>query len=144
MIEALKKPVEETIKSADTEFAKTYATWEHKPKFIQKFKELAKSLTGSTTTNPKGSKNNPYPFVTRGTKVRRALMSANFSPKTRVGVLGSGSGRGGVIHISKKVNRPGIKKRGFEQLVAKVEEPKFLKRTRAGVKRAAKVSGQSI
>ena len=144
MIREMEKPVIETIDSADKEFAKTYKTWEHKPTFKKVLKVSKREIVGSTTTTEKGDSDNPYPFVTRGTKVRRAIMTSNFSPKTRAGVLGSGGGRGGVLFISKKVNRPGIKRRDFEPLVTKLEEPKFRKRISKAIKRAAKVSGQTI
>lgn len=144
MIKALTEPIEETIQSADTEFAKTYATWEHKPKFIQKFQELTKLLRGSTTTNPKGSKSNPYPFVTRGTKVRRAVMSSNFSPKTKTRIIGSSGGKGGVIFIGKNINQSGIKAREFEEEIAELEEPKFFKRGKKAIRQVVIVSGQAI
>lgn len=144
MIRELEKPVIETINEADKEFAKTYSTWDHKPKFIKKLKVSKVRIIGSTTTTEKGSSNNPYPFVTRGTKVRRALMSVDFSPKTKPRVLGSSGGRGGVVYISKKLKRPGIKAREFEDVVMKLEQPKFEQRAKKALQRARRVSGQQL
>lgn len=144
MFDELEKPVVETIDSADKEFAKTYSTWQHKPKFSKKLKVSKTKIVGSTTTSEKGSSDNPYPFVTRGTKVRRAIMSPNFKAKTKPRIIGSGGGRGGVVFISKKVDRPGIEKRDFEKEVAKIERPKFEKRATKAMKKARKVSGWAM
>lgn len=55
-----------------------------------------------------------YKFVSGGTKVRYATMTPDFIAKTSPRVIGSGAGRGGVMFISKKHPRPGIKAREFE------------------------------
>ncbi len=59
-----------------------------------------------------------FNFIDEGTRVRRALMSRDFVSKTRPGSLKTRRGRGGVIFISKKVNRPGIKARKFTETIA--------------------------
>ncbi len=60
-----------------------------------------------------------FKFLDKGTRVRRAIMSPDFVPKTTVGSLQSKRGRGGVVFISKKVNRPGIKARKFSERVTR-------------------------
>ena len=59
----------------------------------------------------------PYLYLTRGTRVRYATMTPGFMAKTKVGVLSSGVGKGGVLFISRKHPRPGIKAMGYEELV---------------------------
>ncbi|MEE9572775.1 MAG: hypothetical protein V3W20_07005 [Candidatus Neomarinimicrobiota bacterium] len=151
MLKQLKIPVVETIKSADKEFAKTYATWKHKPRFVQKFQEKSKSLFGSITTTSKGSKNNPYPFM-RGTKAhiirpKKAKMlrfQTGYKAKTTVGKIGSRTGGSfGPTVFANEVKHPGTKDRKFEEIIAKKEQPKFFKRGTIAMKKVAKVSGQS-
>lgn len=66
-----------------------------------------------------------YKFVDLGTKVRYATMSPDFQAKTKVNSLTARRGRGGLLFISKKRPRPGIKARGFTKLVQKKWEPAF-------------------
>lgn len=69
----------------------------------------------------------PYLFLTRGTRVRYATMTPGFIPKTGVRVLGSGPGAGGVMYISKKHPRPGIKAREWEEMVTEEMNKKMPK-----------------
>jgi hypothetical protein len=70
-----------------------------------------------------------YGFLDKGTRVRRAIMSSDFVSKTTPGSLKTRRGRGGVVFISKKVNRPGIKARRFTETIAKdmeTDAPKII------------------
>lgn len=144
MLKALRKVVKAEAKFADTLFGLTYKTWENKPTFFQDFKESSEQMVASTLTSGTGSKNNPYPFITRGTSVRFALMTDDFSPKSKVGFIGSGRGRGGVVYVDKRRPRPGIKARKYEEEIAKREQPKFEKRGQVALDGGAKTSGHSI
>ncbi len=90
------------------DFGVTVQTWKHKPKFSIKRERYKRTVSTSDKV---------YKFVTRGTKVRRALMSPDFMPKTRTGWIGSNKGRGGVVFISKRLKLPGIKAREFEETI---------------------------
>ncbi len=144
MLKSLRKVDKAEAKFADIQFGLTYKTWEHKPTFKQDFKENSKQMVASTLTSGTGSKDNPYPFITKGTSVRFALMTDDFSPKSKVRVIGSGRGKGGVVYVDKRRPLPGIKGREFEPEIAKREQPKFEKRGQVALDEAAKKSGHSI
>ena len=105
------------------DFEKTTQTWDNKPAFkidTKDYNTRIELFVGVESTWRKGQKAKPediYMFVTRGTSVRHALMSPDFSPKTRKRVIGSSSGRGGVIRVSKALRLEGIDGREFEQAV---------------------------
>lgn len=134
----------ETVKEADDLFSETYSTWEHKPKFKQKVKRSSRRLTGSTLTSDKGSKKNPYPFVTKGTKVRYATMTANFAAKTTPGIIGSSQGAGGVLYVDKRRPRPGIEARDFEFEIRQEIEPFFEEIIEDAIKLIQEASGHVI
>ena len=140
----LEQAVKEERDAADIEFSKTYSTWSHKPKFEKDFSSNSSQIIGSTLTSGDGSKDNPYPFVTKGTSVRYATMTDDFSPKSTKRVISSKGGRGGVLYVDKRKPRPGIEAREFEEEIAKREQPKFTKRMTAAMKKAASVSGHKI
>jgi hypothetical protein len=62
--------------------------------------------------------NKIYGYLNYGTRVRHALMSPDFSPKTRKRYIGSNKGRGGLVAVSRRIRRPGIKAREFDQAIA--------------------------
>lgn len=83
--------------------------------------------------------------VDKGTKVRWAVMSSDFSPKSQVRSLTASSGKGGSVirgrGAMQKRNispRPGIKARNFSVEVRKVRRPIFFFNMRRAMKRAAK------
>ena len=144
MLNEFKKLVTQQAKFSDNEFKKTYRTFKHKPSFRQEVKTSVKEFTGSALTTGDGSTENPYPFITKGTAVRYAVMTPDFKAKTTVRTIGSGSGRGGLAYIDKRKPLPGIKAREFEQEIAKQEQPKFKKRGEAAMKEAVKKSGHKL
>lgn len=143
-IKPLVKAVEKTIDYGDKEFGKTYSTFDHKPGFDKDVREIRGKIVGSTTTTGEGSRDNPYPFVTRGTRVRYATMTPDFTAKTKPRVIGSGQGSGGLAYVDKRRPRPGIKAREFEPEVAKKTEPKFKKNAQSAMKEVAKKSGHKL
>jgi len=144
LLNALRKVDKAEAKFADTQFSLTYKTWSHKPTFTFDFKESSKQMAASTLTSGDGSRDNPYPFVTKGTSVRYATMTDDFSPKSTPKVIGSGGGSGGLLYVDKRRPRPGIKAREYEEEIAKREQPKFEKRGQKALDNAAKKSGHSI
>jgi hypothetical protein len=143
-LDVFREVIREEIQAADIEFAKTYATWRHKPDFEQEFKESANRLEGSIMTSGDGSGDNPYPFVTKGTAVRYATMTPGFEAKTTKRVIGSGGGQGGVMYIDKRRPRKGIEAREFEDEIERQEQPKFENRARKALSTLIKRSGHEI
>lgn len=112
--DAMARVIENTLTGValdvQVDFGVTVQTWSHKPAFNIKREKYKRTVS---------TPDQIYKYVTRGTRVRRALMSGDFRPKTRTGWIGSNKGRGGVVFISKRVNRPGIKARQFEETIQK-------------------------
>lgn len=109
--------------SVKADFNVTVRTWDDKPQF-----EIRKS-PGERFI---GTGHRIYKFISGGTSVRYAIMSKNFRPKSRVGFIGSNQGSGGMVFISKKHPRPGIKARKFEVVIKQKwdkELPKIMQRS---------------
>ncbi len=140
----LLEAMQELIDEADEEFAKTYKDFNHKPKFEKEVKDTGGEIVGSTLTSGEPSKDNPYPWVQRGTRVRRARMTPNFVPKTQPGVISSRSGQGGVLFVSKKLNLPGIEARNSEKEIGKIIGPRLFKKAQKALDKAAKLSGHAL
>jgi len=140
MLNRIRKAMKEQAKEIDKEFAKTYSTWEHKPRFKIKFRESSSKMIISITTTGEGSSDNPYPFVERGTSVRYATMTSDFRPKSQRGIIGSGPGSGGILFINKNMPHDGIEAREFENEIKNKEDPKFKRRINKAMDEAAKVA----
>jgi hypothetical protein len=136
--------MERVIDRADKEFAKTYATWKNKPEFEKSIEADNNKVIGSTLTSGEGSRENPYPFVTKGTRVRYAIMTPDFAAKTQPRVIGSGGGRGGLLFVNKNKPMPGIEAREFEEEIEKVIKPVVEKEAQIAMDNIAKKSGYSI
>ena len=144
LLNGLRKVVKKQAGYSNTQFGLTYKTWQHKPDFKEDFNDKGNKLEGIASTSGEGSKDNPYPFITKGTPVRYATMTPDFSPKSRRRVIGSRGGRGGVAFINKNKPRPGIEAREFEEEIAKREQPKFETRAQKALDSAAKRSKHAI
>lgn len=107
----LRRINQKTARAMKRSFARTTRTWEHAVDFHQLTESQPEPTVLVYTTD------RVYGYVSGGTRVRRALMSPDFSPKTRPGVLDSRPGSGGVVFVSRKLNRPGIQARRFPELV---------------------------
>lgn len=142
--DALVEAVTEQTIEFDKQYKKTYRTWQHKPKFNNTVKATAKEIIGTTETTEAPSKSNPYPFVHSGTRVRYATMTPDFVAKTKVRVIGSGAGRGGVMFVDKRRPRPGIKARDFTDEIKKIETPKFLQRIKRALITSADKTGHLL
>ena len=133
------------------EFAKTTATWSHKPEF-----EVVVSLTGPGPVVLVGTDDKVYRCVNEGTQAhlifagiytgksdKKALsFHSKFRPKTKPGIIGSTSGMIGGKKVARPyVQHPGTKPRGFDRLIQKSYEPKFKRAMEAAMVRAAEKSG---
>ena len=119
---AIENGLDGAAKDVKVDFDVTTQTWKTRPEFkIESQPGERKVFTD----------NDIYRFITRGTRVRYATMSADFQPKTRPLFIGSNKGRGGVVRISKLHPRPGIKAREYEQTIGEKWRkllPKILQR----------------
>lgn len=115
---AVEKGMKEAAEAAKADFEKTVATWEHKPSFV-----ITEEGNGEFSV---GTDDEIYSFVDRGTDPytirphgRVLKFSPGSRPKTRPGVITSGSGgRGGGVVYTRVVHHPGIKARLFTQQLA--------------------------
>lgn len=144
VLESFRVAIEDTIEEADKEFFRTYATFRHQPTFEQDFDESSSKIEGVTETSGDGDRDNPYPFVERGTSVRFATMTSDFVAKTKPGVLSAGSGRGDVLYIDKRRPRPGIKARNKEKIIVKTMKSRFPKIVNINLAIGVKKSGHEI
>jgi len=115
--EKIRKATIETGKELNNLFKRTTTTWNHPVPFRRRMRGINR-VTVST-------RDKPYFFVNNGTRVRRALMTPDFVPKSKPRTLRQGVGRGGVVYISRKIQRPGIKAREFDKVIAKKIKPKM-------------------
>jgi len=123
----LKRVREELLKAAKDE-AKTnekllgepIATWTgDKPKPESLVEVGRDDVTVLTGMNGSEKALNKFKWLDEGTRVRYATMSQDWKSKTKPGVLKSGRGRGRVLFVNKRRPRPGIKARGWTELIMK-------------------------
>lgn len=100
-------------------FQKTTETWNHNVVFV-----LTTNKDGRAVST-RGEEGQIYTYIDGGTRVRHAVMTPDFKPKTFVGKLYSAPGQGGMAFVSKKLNLPGIKARGFSETIQKKMDAKF-------------------
>jgi hypothetical protein len=125
------------------DYEKTTETWQSdKPKFAAaiSLKQPGPTLiVDASGGDQKGVKK--WFWLDKGTKVRRAVMSPDFEPKTRNRFIGSGKGKGHMVFVSKKISRPGIKAREWTPEITKKWTPRFKKRMEEAMRTAAQKSG---
>lgn len=109
---AVVRAVENTLtgvaKNVKIDFDVTTQTWKERPLFVITTPRIGRRNVFT--------KSDIYRFVSRGTRVRYAVMTDGFSAKTTPGVIGSNVGKGGLSFVGKKP-LPGIKARKFEPTV---------------------------
>lgn len=100
--------ITQTSLAIQADFNVTTQTWRKRPVFV-----IKRTPNGAQiyTTNL------IYKFVSGGTRVRYATMTPGFVAKTRVAQIMSRQGRGGLMYISKRHPRPGIKARKFPETI---------------------------
>lgn len=119
----LRRVNKSTAQGMKRDYEKTVETWDDNVVFEQ----LTQTVGGDLIVIV-GTDNAIYRYVNDGTRVRRALMSPDFSPKSRPGSLRSRPGQGGVIFISKDLALPGIEARDFTGQITKKWEGKYKRR----------------
>jgi len=115
VIRAVENALTGTALAVKVDFDTTTRTWKNRPKFTIKRSKLRRLV--STTDDV-------YRFVSRGTRVRYAVMSDDFVAKTRPGIIGSGKGKGGLVGFTKRP-LPGIQARDFEPTIKKKWDREF-------------------
>lgn len=130
--------MQETVREFDRDFQKTTRTWKRKPRFQSKVMAQASRVVGKVFTE-----NLIYHFVSGGTRVRYATMTPDFVAKTQTGWVGSRPGRGGLLFVSKKRPRPGIKAREFPEAIAKKQFRYFVRRMENCMRQVAKDTGHA-
>lgn len=131
----LQRAVKSRAQAMKRDYERVVATWDDKPVFEQ--------ITQTTRPDISvlvGTDDRIFGYLDRGTRVRRALMSPDFSPKTRPGELRSYPGQGEVVFVSKKLNLPGIKARGWSKMIGKKHKKPFQRDVLAALKAARKRS----
>jgi hypothetical protein len=110
MLRAIENTLDGVAKDIKIDFDVTTQTWKSRSEFKIDKSEGKRVVS---TDDP------IYGYLDRGTSVRYATMSDNFSPKTRMGFIGSNAGRGGVVRVSRLHPRPGIEARKFAETIQK-------------------------
>lgn len=121
-VNAFKREAEMVADDMRADFEKTTKTWKPQDapvfeKIIQVGKESVQVFVGTDSRI--------YNYVNNGTSVRYAQMSKDYSPKTKVGVIGSTAGSGRMIRIDTNNPRPGIKARKFDEAIQKLWSKRF-------------------
>lgn len=108
-MKAIDEVFKDTAKRIKADFEKIVSTWKQSPEFYIVKQDSKYQIV---TPDP------VFHYVSRGTRVRYAVMTKDFIPKTQPGVAVGGMGAGKVQFISRKTPRPGIKARHYERMVA--------------------------
>lgn len=115
------------------DFERTTSTWSTQPAFEMEFASNPRYMEAHVfcdalrdgdrvkgTTGPQPAPVNlVYYFLNGGTAVRYAKMTLDFVPKSRVGIIGSFPGRGGVAKVDPRDPQPGIEARKWDEAIAK-------------------------
>lgn len=126
------------------DFDKTVATWDHKPKFRATVAVAQDLIEGHVRTVRIYGDKPPeliYYFINQGTKVRFARMTRDFEPKTRVRVIDSFPGAGGLEAVDPRIPNPGIVGRKFNEAIATKHRARLAFRLQVALKRGAIASG---
>jgi hypothetical protein len=109
--------VEKIERAIQADFDTTVMTWSRQVDFEIK--------SPSSETRVVGTSDKIYGYLDQGTRVRYATMSRGYRPKTSPGWIGSRSGGGKVLFISKRRPRPGIAPREFSKVIQKKWQDEF-------------------
>lgn len=104
------------------DFGVVTQTWAHKPKFLI---ELVDPYTYDIYTNSEVNGKPIFKFISGGTRVRYATMSADWVSKTQPNVLGSGQGAGRMMFVSRNRPHPGIVARNFPHIIILKWQPRL-------------------
>lgn len=131
-------------KEIKADFLKTVATWEHKPNFATSLRVSADEVRGHVRTRPISGQKPPeliYYFISEGTKVRHAVLTPDFTPKSRVRTIDSFPGSGGLLRVDPRFQGPGIQGRKFDEAIATKHRARVPFRLQVALRKAVKASG---
>lgn len=134
----LEKFVHELADDIEVDLKKPTRTWNHSVSFDKKVSRSDKAIIGEVTTT-----NKIYRYLDDGTKVRFAVMTSDFQAKTRPGIIGSFSGKGGFSHLS-RVAQPGIEARNWISTLGTRYEKTLARRAKPFLARGVKNSGHAF
>lgn len=138
------KAMEGINKEIKADFEKTVATWDHKPDFIATVTPFADAIVGHVGTKRISGEKPPeliYYFISEGTKVRHAIMTPDFSPKSRVRTIDSFAGQGGLLRVDPRFDGPGIEGRKFDEAIATKHRARVPFRLEVALRKAVIASG---
>lgn len=130
----------------EKDFKATVRTWEHRVRFTRRVNVSQGLIEGHVRTARIHGGKPPeliYYFVNNGTRVRYAKLSDDWQPKTRVGIIGSFTGRGGLERID-RIGRPGVKARKFDVAIAAKLKPRLKLRLRIALRNGVAASGHAL
>lgn len=133
---AVKAAFQQGAKELLEDFAKTYQTWEHKPRPRVRIGRtdvevrIDDAIWGYVD---KGTR----PHVIRARRAAALAFASGYSAKTRPGsiIAGQGGPSGGAV-FAQEVNHPGTKARGFSRRLRAKWKEKWPKLVQAAVKQA--------
>lgn len=79
-----------------------------------------------------------FRYLDLGTDVKRVILSRNYRPGTRPGVVGYSGRRGRVLRASRNISGRGIRARNFRQTVVNRRRRPFVNSVRTATRRAAR------
>lgn len=140
------KEAERMNKRIKADFDKTVATWEHKPVFRMSVRVQQFEIIGEVHTAKIFGKSPEliYYFINQGTAVRYAKMTQDFEPKSRVRVIGSFPGAGGLDKVDVRFPMPGIKARRFNEEIANKHQVPLRLRMALAIRRGVQKSGHAF
>lgn len=140
----MRREMEKLTKEIKKDFDATVRTWNTKPHFATSIRVSFDEIRGHVRTRPISGNKPPeliFYFLSEGTRVRHAIMSDDFEPKTRVGVVGSFPGRGGLLRVDPRFDGPGIKARKWDEAIATKNRAKVPFRLAVAIRKAVRDCG---
>lgn len=125
------------------DYYKIKRTWNNRPRHEKEvqcspaYKDIA--IMFGVTGDEEAVKH--WHFLNEGTSIRHALMSKDWKSKTKVKHIGSSEGAGHVVFISRKIRRPGITARKFDDAISERWTPRWKKLIMQAMKEARKAAG---
>jgi len=86
----------------------------------------------------------PFLWVNKGTRVRYATMSKDWSSKTKPGVIASFKGSGRMLFVSRKRPRPGIVARNFTDIIMRRMQARAANKVRQALNSASYGAGTGL
>lgn len=149
MLKILRNAVYKQAIPVEREYLATTKTWKNQPKFITELKETFTSIEFFVGTDSELyyliDITGAVPHIITPVNAQALTIPTNFTPKTKVGVIGSVSGgRSGAIQLRMKVNHPGFEARGFTKVIAFNTHKRFLEEMRKAMQEVVRVSGHAL